>query len=65
MSIIPRTPAAIRDLIIGSVFILLGVLAPGSVIEKGFEAHVSGLAIGVGIGWLLYSIINNKQTKGK
>lgn len=58
---IPRTKEAIQDYVIAAILVLLGVLAPGSVVEKGFEAHISGLAIGLGIGWLIKSIMSHSK----
>lgn len=58
---IPRSREAIQDYVIAAILVLLGVLSPGSIVEKGFEAHVSGIAIGIGIGWLIKSIIANSK----
>ncbi|WP_126448272.1 hypothetical protein [Sulfuricystis multivorans] len=59
---IPKSKEAVRDTLIAGAFIAMGALLPGSLLDKGFEAHVGGVALGVGIGWLIKSIINN--TKG-
>lgn len=59
---IPRSKGAIKDYVIASAFILVGILLPSSVLDVGFEQHLSGLAIGIGIGYLVKSII--VQSKG-
>lgn len=59
---IPKSKEAVRDMLIASAFIAMGVLLPGSLLDKGFEAHVGGIALGIGIGWLVKSIIDH--TKG-
>ena len=35
--------------------------AAGSLLDKGFEAHVGGIALGIGIGWLVKSVINHSK----
>lgn len=59
---IPRTKAAIRDYVMASAFITLGVFLPGSLLDRGFEAHVGGIVLGLGLGWLIKSVIDH--TKG-
>lgn len=59
---IPRSKAAVQDTLIAGAFIAMGALLPGSLLDKGFEAHVGGIALGIGIGWLVKSVINH--TKG-
>ena len=59
---IPRSKAAVQDTLIAGAFIAMGALLPGSLLDKGFEAHVGGIALGIGIGWLVKSIIDH--TKG-
>jgi membrane associated rhomboid family serine protease len=61
---IPRTKEAIKDYIYAGAFVAAGVLMPNSVVDTGFEAHISGLAIGAGIGWLIKSVIAHAK-KGK
>ena len=39
----------------------MGVLLPGALLDKGFEAHVGGIALGIGIGWLVKSIIDHSK----
>lgn len=58
---IPRSKVAINDMVIAAAFIAMGVLLPGSLLDKGFEAHVGGIALGIGIGWLIKSIIDHKK----
>lgn len=58
---IPRSKEAIRDYVIAAAFIALGVLLPGSLLDEGFEAHIGGIALGLGLGWLIKSIINHSK----
>lgn len=59
---IPSSKEAVQDTLIAGAFIVMGVLLPGSLLDKGFEAHIGGIALGIGIGWLVKSIIDH--TKG-
>lgn len=61
MTLIPRTKDSIRDLVIGAVLILLGIMAPGTVVDS----HISGIAIGMGLGWLIHSLITSKKGNTK
>ena len=58
---IPRSKEAVRDTLIAGAFIAMGALLPGSLLDKGFEAHVGGIALGIGIGWLVKSIIDHRK----
>lgn len=58
---IPRSKGAIQDMVIAAAFITMGVLLPGALLDKGFEAHVGGIALGIGIGWLVKSIIDHSK----
>ncbi len=58
---IPKTKEAIRDTLIASAFIAMGSLLPGSLLDKGFEAHIGGIALGIGIGWLIKSVIDHNK----
>ena len=58
---IPRSKGAIQDMVIAAAFITMGVLLPGALLAKGFEAHVGGIALGIGIGWLVKSIIDHSK----
>jgi membrane associated rhomboid family serine protease len=49
-------------MLISGAFIAMGILLPGSLLDQGFEAHIGGVAMGLGIGWLVKSIIDH--TKG-
>jgi membrane associated rhomboid family serine protease len=60
--VIPHSKEAVRDTLIAGAFIAMGALLPGSLLDKGFEAHIGGIALGIGIGWLVKSIIDH--TKG-
>jgi len=59
--VIPRSKAAVQDTLIAGAFIAMGALLPGSLLDKGFEAHVGGIALGLGIGWLVKSVINHSK----
>ncbi len=59
---IPRSKEAVKDYIIASAFCVLGILLPQSLLEKGFEAHMAGVAFGIGLGWFIKSVI--VYTKG-
>jgi len=59
--VIPKSKEAVRDTLIASAFIAMGSLLPGSLLDKGFEAHIGGIALGIGIGWLIKSIIDHKE----
>lgn len=58
---IPRSKESIRDYIVASAFVALGILLPDSPLDKGFEAHLSGIAMGMGIGWLVKSILDHQK----
>lgn len=58
---IPRSKAAVQDTLIAGAFIAMGALLPGSLLDRGFEAHVGGIALGIGIGWLVKSVINHSK----
>ncbi|QLQ25087.1 MAG: hypothetical protein HZT41_09635 [Dechloromonas sp.] len=58
---IPRSKAAVQDTLIAGAFIAMGALLPGSLLDKGFEAHVGSIALGIGIGWLVKSVINHSK----
>lgn len=59
---IPRSKESIRDYLVASAFMALGAFLPGSLLDKGFEAHIGGIALGIGLGWLIKSVIDH--TKG-
>ena len=58
---LPRSKAAVKDTVIAAAFITMGTLLPGSLLDKGFEAHIGGIVLGIGIGWLVKSIIDHKK----
>ncbi len=58
---IPQSKEAVHDALIASAFIAMGVLLPGSLLDKGFEAHIGGIALGVGIGWLIKAFIDHQK----
>lgn len=47
----------LKDVFIGCAFMTMGFLLPGSLLTSGFEAHIGGIAMGVGIGWIVKSYI--------
>jgi membrane associated rhomboid family serine protease len=57
---LPHTRGFIRDVVIAGGFIAIGILAPGSPIENGFEAHLGGISIGLGLGWLIKCFVDLK-----
>jgi membrane associated rhomboid family serine protease len=59
--VIPKTKEAVRDTLIASAFIAMGSMLPGSLLDKGFEAHIGGIALGIGIGWLIKSVIDHNK----
>lgn len=59
---IPKSKEAVRDTLIAGAFIVMGAFLPGPLLDKGFEAHIGGIALGIGIGWFIKSIIDH--TKG-
>jgi len=63
--VIPKSKESIRDMLIAGAFIAMGALLPGSLLDKGFEAHIGGIAMGLGIGWLIKSIIDNSKGEKK
>ena len=60
---LPHTHSFIRDVVITGGFIAIGILAPGSPIEGGFEAHLGGIAVGLGLGWLIKSCVDLKGNR--
>ena len=54
---IPRSQETLRDYVIASAFMSLGAFLPGSLLDRGFEAHIGGIVLGIGVGWLIKSII--------
>lgn len=58
---IPRSRESIRDYVIASAFLSLGALLPGSLLDRGFEAHVGGIVLGIGVGWLIKSVIDHSK----
>ncbi|MBV2186682.1 MAG: hypothetical protein KUL88_19340 [Rhizobium sp.] len=57
---LPHTSGFIRDVAIAGGFIAIGILAPGSPIENGFEAHLGGISVGLGLGWLIKCFVDLK-----
>jgi len=55
----------IKNLIIASVFIALGILLPGSTItdQAAFTANITGISTGIGIGWLIKTVFEQKSAK--
>ncbi|WP_300086201.1 hypothetical protein [uncultured Nitrosomonas sp.] len=61
---IPRSREAIRDMTIAGAFVAMGILLPNGVTNGDFASHIGGIALGVGIGWLVKSFISHKQSAG-
>ena len=55
----------IKDIIIAGVFIALGILLPGSTIadQAAFTANITGISTGIGIGWLIKTILGQKLAR--
>lgn len=62
---IPRSKAAIKDMTIAGAFIAMGFLLPGTWFEGDFQGQISGIAFGMGFGWLVKSIICHQTLKSK
>ena len=60
---LPHTRGFVRDIAITGGFIAIGILAPGSPIENGFDAHLGGMSVGIGLGWLIKSFIDFQRSK--
>ncbi|HNO76226.1 hypothetical protein [Nitrosomonas mobilis] len=61
-SFLPRSKEAIKDTVVSSAFVAMGVLMPGGMLDSNnFQVHLGGIAIGIGIGWLVKSIIFHKK----
>jgi len=56
---IPRSREAIRDMVIASAFIAMSFLMPNGIVEGDFASHLGGMALGVGVGWLVKSFITH------
>lgn len=61
MKPLPRTKAFTKDLLVSSALMVMGTFIPGSVLDQGFQAHMGGIAIGLGLGWLIRAILGNSQ----
>lgn len=46
---------------IAGAFIAISLFVPGQSIIAGFSANISGIALGIGLGWLIKSIIDHLQ----
>lgn len=58
---IPRSKEAVKDTLIACAFMSMSFLLPPALLINGFEAHIGGIALGIGIGWLVKSFIAEKQ----
>ncbi|MHB1677830.1 MAG: hypothetical protein ACYCSS_09890 [Sulfuriferula sp.] len=58
---IPRSRESIKDMAIAGAFIAISLFVPGQSIIAGFSANISGIALGIGLGWLIKSIIDHLQ----
>ncbi|HCJ50244.1 MAG: hypothetical protein GW936_01590 [Gallionella sp.] len=55
----------IKNLIIAGAFIALGIFLPGSTIadQAAFTANITGISTGIGIGWLIKTVFEQKPAK--
>ncbi|MDP2761332.1 MAG: hypothetical protein Q8O64_13210 [Sideroxyarcus sp.] len=53
----------IKNLVIAAAFIALGLLMPGSTLTDpaALTANITGISLGVGIGWLIKTFIAQKS----
>ena len=58
---LPHSKEAVKDTVISAAFITMGTLLPGSLLDKGFEAHIGGIVLGIGVGWLVKSVIQHSK----
>lgn len=58
---IPRSKEAIKDMVIAGAFIAMGLLLPGALIDSDFQSHLGGIALGIGLGWLVKSFIHHQS----
>lgn len=51
-----------KNLVISGGFIALGLFLPGSTLmdQTAFQANITGIATGIGIGWLIKSFFEKK-----
>lgn len=54
----------VKNLVIAAAFIALGLFMPGSTVTDmtAFIANITGISTGIGIGWLLKTFIEQKNT---
>lgn len=55
---LPHTRGFIRDIAIAGGFIAIGILAPGWPNQTACEAHLGGISVGLGLGWLIKCFID-------
>ncbi len=60
---LPHSRRFIREVVIAGGFVAIGILAPGSPIEGGFDAHLGGIAVGLGLGWLIKSCLAYQENR--
>jgi len=55
----------IKNLIIAGIFIALGLFLPSSTItdQAAFTANITGISTGIGIGWLIKTVFEQKPVK--
>ncbi len=55
----------IKNLVIAAAFIALGTFMPNSTLTDPttFSANVAGISMGIGIGWMLKTLIEQKSAK--
>jgi hypothetical protein len=40
---------------------VMGTFIRGSVLDQGFQAHMDGIAMGFGLGWLIRAILGSAK----
>lgn len=53
---IPRSKEAIKDMVVSGAFIMFGIVIPPTDV---FSISLGGIFVGMGIGWLVKSIIDH------
>lgn len=58
---IPRSKEAAKDMTIGAALVALALVMPNGITDGDFASHLGGIAMGIGLGWLIKSSINYKK----
>lgn len=46
---------------IGGAFVAIAAVVPGPPVYTSFSIHLSGIALGIGVGWLIKSVIDHAK----